>query len=114
MLGRSEAKMVGFVGLFLTACGVSEDHYWNEQAEITCDKSEKCDGEAFDDAYENKSECEDELLAQYDDYRTSYQDCSFDGAAASECLSKKKKQDCDEYKLAEVDECKVVYTCTED
>ena len=97
--------------LLLVGCGTGENHFWKEQADIWCDQKKKCDGQGFDDAYDNKGDCKDEWLKDNDAVRTSYADCDYDGGAAGDCLHGLKKQNCDEYGIDVVDACTNVYSC---
>ena len=100
--------------LLLTGCGVGENHYWKERADIHCDKLKKCDGQTFDDLYDGKGDCKDTWLKDNDATRTSYEedeDCEYDGGAAAECLRGYRNQNCDEWGIDTVDECNEVYSC---
>jgi hypothetical protein len=97
--------------LLLQGCGVSENHYWKERADIACDKKKKCDGQGFNDEYDSKGDCKDAVLTGFDDLRTSYDDCEFDGGAAADCLGAERKQDCDEVGITVPDVCSEVYDC---
>jgi hypothetical protein len=101
--------------VLLAGCGVSENHFWKERADIWCDKEKKCDGEGFDDQFDGKGDCKDWWLKENDATRTSYEedeDCEYDGGAAAECLRGYRHQNCEEIGEGQIPEgCNEVYSC---
>ena len=97
--------------LLLLGCGVGENHFWKEQADVWCDNKKKCDGQGFDDEFDGKGDCKDWWLKENDAVRTSYEDCEYDAGAAGDCLHGQRNQNCEEWGIDIVDGCNEVYDC---
>ena len=107
--------MSTFVLLSFLAC-VTRDNYFDKLATVSCRKAKQCEPEEFAQLFETVNQCEgfygtflnlfvgDECL----------EDCDFDSAKASTCLSSARGTSCKEFSDDDFEgdpACEEVYDC---
>ena len=106
---KNFALLVTVVGL--SACSLSEDKFQTDMKSETCRLFAECAPEFMEVAgWEDQAACEaDESL------ESETENCTYDAAAAQECLNEAKGADCDAFTSEDFgSSCENVYTCEEE
>jgi hypothetical protein len=88
-----------FFALF--AC-VTAENFGSQFNAVLCQRSEECDKGSFEGRWSDVGECRDESDQQSDAFMACYvENCTFDDAAANDCLKSMRTSTCDEFTSGE-------------
>jgi hypothetical protein len=76
--------------VFLIGCSVNEDNFGEHYASASCSFAKQCMAYSFYTAWDEKSDCYDDLLEEYDTFQEDVLDeldCEFDPDKAEDCLA---------------------------
>lgn len=92
-------ELTMLLALFLIGCGVSEDSFAAQAADVGCSKAEECSPDSFTAVYGDQAECVDASTTLFEALYGCYIDnCeTYDGGKASDCISEAKGMSCDDY-----------------
>lgn len=99
----------------LIAC-ISVENFDEHTVAVTCQRQEECNKSAFEDVYDDQGECQDDVADYYEDLYDCYvENCEFDAAAASSCLSDQRSASCDDWSSGDAgSDCDEVFTDCDD
>ncbi len=95
------------------ACSIAEDAAPDALASAWCGKKRRCDRTTFENTWDNRSECEDDVAAAVETTQDFYDllGCEWDGEGAAQVRADIRGQSCSEFADAQFEGSADLYDC---
>ncbi|MFT6145262.1 MAG: hypothetical protein ACJAZO_004581 [Myxococcota bacterium] len=101
------------VCLAFVGCTLAEDAAPDSLASVWCGKKRRCDRADFENTWDNRAECEDDIAAAIETTQDFYDllGCEWDGRGAAKIRADIRGKSCSEFAEAEFEGSAELYDC---